>query len=113
MHEMSLAESVLKQVEEVASREGARRVNGIYLDIGELSSVEVESLRFCFDVVLKGSVAEGAELNITLIPGLAWCIPCGENVSIRERWGTCPNCGSHQLQPTSGTEMRIREIEIV
>ena len=39
-------------------------------------------------------------------------MPCGESVAMDEVFGACPRCGSYQLQPTSGTEMRVREIEI-
>ena len=48
MHEMSLAESVLQLVEETAIREKAQRVKLVVLEIGRLSSVEPEAMRFCF-----------------------------------------------------------------
>lgn len=112
MHEMSLAEGVLQIVEDTARREGARRVKAVFLDIGELSSVQPEALSFCLEVVMRGSVAEGAQMVLTPVPGSAWCLPCGETVAIHERYDPCPRCGSHQLQPTGGTEMRVREIEI-
>ncbi|WP_374319321.1 hydrogenase maturation nickel metallochaperone HypA [Aquabacterium sp.] len=112
MHEMSLAEGVLQLVEDTARREGARQVSRVIVEIGELSSVEPEALRFCFDVVTRHSVADGAVLEIIDVPGTAWCLPCGASVRINERYGACPQCGSHQVQPTGGTEMRVKEIEI-
>lgn len=112
MHEMSLAEGVLQLVEETARREQASRVSRVILEIGRLAAVEGEALRFCFDVVTRGSLAEGAVLEIIDVPGSGWCLPCGETVPIEERFGACPKCGSHQVQPTGGTEMRVREIEI-
>lgn len=112
MHEMSLAEGVLQLVEETARREQASRVSRVILEIGRLAAVEGEALRFCFDVVTRGGIAEGAVLEIIDVPGSGWCLPCGETVPIEERYGACPKCGSHQVQPTGGTEMRVREIEI-
>lgn len=112
MHEMSLAEGVLQLVEETARREQACRVSRVILEIGRLAAVESEALRFCFDVVTRGGIAEGAALEIIDVPGSGWCLPCGETVPIEERFGACPKCGSHQVQPTGGTEMRVREIEI-
>jgi len=37
---------------------------------------------------------------------------CAETVPMQERYDVCPQCGSHQLEATGGTEMRVREIEI-
>ena len=60
MHEMSLAEGVLQIVEDAARSQGFSQVTAVRLEIGRLSSVEPEALRFCFDVVVRGSLAEGA-----------------------------------------------------
>lgn len=112
MHEMSLAEGVLQLVEETAQRESARRVKLVVLEIGRMSSVQPEALRFCFDAVTRGSIADGAALEIVDVPGSGWCMQCAATVPMEERYGACPACGSHQVQPTGGTEMRVREIEI-
>lgn len=112
MHEMSLAEGVLQLVEDTARREGARRVKLVVLEIGRLSAVEPEALKFCFAAVTHGSMAQGAALQIDAVPGAGWCLPCGATVPISELYGACPQCGSHQVQPTGGTEMRVKEIEI-
>lgn len=112
MHEMSLAESVLQLVEETASREKAQRVKLVVLEIGRLSSVEPEAMRFCFEAVSRDSIAEQAILEIVEIPGVGWCVPCGAAVEMTEAYSVCPQCGSYQVQPTGGTEMRVREIEI-
>jgi hydrogenase nickel incorporation protein HypA/HybF len=112
MHEMSLAEGIIELVEDTARRENAARVGLVVLEIGRLSSVEPDALRFCFDVVTRGGIADGAALEIVDMPGLGWCMPCGTTVSMNELYGACPVCGSHQVQPTGGTEMRVREIAI-
>src|SRR5574343_849918 len=111
MHEMSLAEGVLQLVEETAQRENASRVKLVVLEIGRLSSVEPEAIRFCFEAVTHGSVAQGAALEIVDVPGAGWCMPCAATVPMSELFGACPHCGSHQVQATGGTEMRVREIE--
>ena len=112
MHEMSLAEGVLQLVEETARREGAAQVKTVVLEIGRLSSVEPEALRFCFEAVTRGSLADGATLEILDVPGAGLCIACGQTVALEEIYGACPACGSHQVQATAGTEMRVKEIEI-
>lgn len=112
MHEMSLAEGVLQLVEDTARREQAQKVKLVVLEIGRLSSVEPEALKFCFEAVTHGSIAHGAALEIVAVPGVGWCLPCAASVPMEEVLGCCPRCGSHQVQPTGGTEMRVREIEI-
>jgi len=112
MHEMSLAEGIIELVEDTARRENAARVGLVVLEIGRLSSVEPDALRFCFDVVTKGGIADGAALEIVDVPGVGWCMPCAVTVPMNELYGACPVCGSHQVQATGGTEMRVREIAI-
>ena len=110
MHEMSIAESVLGIVEESARREGFRRVKEVRLEIGRLAAVEQEALRFCFDAVVRGSVAEGAALEIDETPGTAWCFGCSATVPVGARGDLCPQCGGAQLQVNGGTEMRVKDL---
>ena len=112
MHELALAESMLEIVDATARRHGAGRVKAIWLEIGALSCVGTEALRFCFDAVTRGSVAEAARLEIVTTPGQAWCMPCGEIVPLALLGEPCPRCGSHQLEVARGDAMRVKEIEI-
>ena len=110
MHEMSLAESVLVIVEESARREGLSKVKEVRLSIGRLAAVEAEALRFCFDAVVRGSVAEGAVLAIEETPGSAWCFGCSASVPVAARGDACPRCGGDRLQVNGGTEMRVKDL---
>ncbi|MDD5275139.1 MAG: hydrogenase maturation nickel metallochaperone HypA [Methylovulum sp.] len=112
MHEMSLCESILQVLEEQAHTQQYRKVKTVWLEIGALSGVEVEALRFSFDVVTQGSIAEQATLEIIEVPGQAWCLPCACNVAVQQLYDLCPHCGSHQLQVNSGDQMRIKELEV-
>jgi hydrogenase nickel incorporation protein HypA/HybF len=112
MHELALAESIIALVEEAARRHGAESVTTIRLEIGALSCIDIDALRFCFDAVARGGVAESAELAIDRTPGEAWCMPCGECVPMTALGDPCPSCGSHQLQVTRGDAMRVKDIEI-
>ncbi|BBP04469.1 putative hydrogenase nickel incorporation protein HypA [Sulfuriferula plumbiphila] len=111
MHEMSLAEGVLQILEDTATHHGFQQIKRVRLEIGELACVEVESLRFCLDVVVRGSVAENTMLDIVQTPGGGWCMNCSDTVPISALFSACPRCGSYQVQPTHGTEMRVLELE--
>lgn len=112
MHEMSLCEGVLQLLREHAVSQGFSQVKRVWLEIGALSGVEPQAMRFCFDVVMKESLADGAQLEIIHLPGEAWCMKCGEPVQVTARYQACPQCGSYQLQVTGGDEMRVKELEV-
>jgi hydrogenase nickel incorporation protein HypA/HybF len=112
MHEMALAESVIQIVEETAGRNSAACVRAVWLEVGRLSHVEPEALRFAFDVVKRNGVAHGARLEIVATEGTAWCMKCSQTVALARFGDACPRCGSYQLQVTAGDEMRVKEIEI-
>jgi hydrogenase nickel incorporation protein HypA/HybF len=112
MHEMSLAESVREIVDATARANHARRVTRVRLEIGRLAQVEVQAMRFAFEVVQRGSLAEGATLDIVEPDGAAWCLRCSAPVIIGQRGDACPQCGSHQLQVTGGDRLRVLDIEI-
>lgn len=112
MHEMSLAEGIRQIVEDAGRRQGFRKVKTVVLEIGQLAALEPDSLRFCFDLVMKGSIAEGAVLQIDSLPGRGWCARCAETVPIEALYDACPRCGSYQVQASGGTEMRVKELEI-
>ncbi len=112
MHELSLCESVMQILEDNARLKGYNRVKTLWLEIGELSCVEADALRFSFEVVSRGTLAEGATLEIITVPGLAWCLPCGKHVAVKQRFDACPVCGNFPLQVSGGDEMKIKELEV-
>ncbi len=112
MHEMSLCESILSILEDEAERQDFTSIKKVCLEIGDLAGVELEALRFGFEVVMRGSLAEGATLEIRRIPGEAWCMQCSKTVETRQRFDACPDCGSHQLQVTGGEDLRVSELEV-
>ncbi len=112
MHEMSLAEGVLQLIEDAARRDQFTKVSAVWLEIGQLSSVEPEALAFCFDAVTRNTVADGARLEIITLPGQGWCEACASTVPMTELFGECPHCGACPLEVTAGTEMRVKELEV-
>jgi hydrogenase nickel incorporation protein HypA/HybF len=95
-----------------ARSQGFDRVRTVWLEIGRLSGVEVDAMRFCFDAVTRGTLADQAKLEIIETPGEAWCMQCAKTVVVQQRFDACPECGSYQLQVTGGEEMRIKELEV-
>lgn len=112
MHEMSLAMGILQIVEDAARAQSFQRVRSVYLEIGQLAAVEVEAMRFCFDAVMRGTLAEGAALHVIPLQGQGLCFNCRRTVPLAALYDPCPACGGYAVQATAGTEMRVKELEV-
>ncbi|GAB4199343.1 MAG: hydrogenase maturation nickel metallochaperone HypA [Coleofasciculaceae cyanobacterium] len=108
MHELGITQTIVAIVAEHAKGAKVQRVS---LEIGKLSAIMPDSVRFCFDVCSKGTVLAEANLEIIEIPGLARCRQCGAEVPLEQPFGIC-TCGSVELDLIAGQELRIKEMEI-
>ncbi len=113
MHEMSLAEGIRQIVQDQARAHGFHQVKTLRLEIGRFAGVEKPALAFAFDVVMRGSPAEGARLEMIDLPGRAMCCDCLQTVELADRFAPCPRCGGGKLIPNGGDEMRIKDMEVV
>jgi hydrogenase nickel incorporation protein HypA/HybF len=109
MHELGIAQEI---VEMVCDRSGGARVTRVVLEIGKLSAVLPDAVRFCFDLCVEGTVVEGASLVILETPGRARCRECGGEVRLERPFGRC-ECGNTDLEWLSGEELKIKEFEVI
>lgn len=72
MHELSLCQSAVEIIQRQAEQHDVKRVTAVWLEIGALSCVEESAVRFSFEIVCHGTVAQGCDLHIVykLRPGL-------------------------------------------
>ena len=108
MHELGIAEEV---VAIVGARAGTARVRRVVLEVGRLTAVLPDAVRFCFDLCCQGTPLEGAELEIVEIPGRARCRQCGSEQLLDRPFGRC-GCGNTDLDWLAGEELRIKEMEL-
>ncbi|MEH2424313.1 MAG: hydrogenase maturation nickel metallochaperone HypA [Nostoc sp.] len=108
MHELGITQNIVAIVTEHAKDAKVQRV---LLEIGKLSAIMPDAIRFCFDICTQGTVLAGAKLEILEIPGLGRCRQCGAEIALDKPFGIC-NCGSVQLDLVTGEELKIKEIEI-
>jgi hydrogenase nickel incorporation protein HypA/HybF len=112
MHELALMRDMVEAIEDhLRTKHELRRVRRVVLDVGRVSGVLPDSLQFCFEACVAGSVAEGAALEICEIPGRARCRACGTTIDLSEAYGIC-SCGSAELEWLSGRELRLKELEV-
>jgi hydrogenase nickel incorporation protein HypA/HybF len=108
MHELAITQEVVAIVRE---RLGDARVTRIVLEIGKLSAVLPDAVRFCFDACVEGTPLAGATLEIVETAGLARCRSCDGHVQLDRPFGRCV-CGSSDLDWVSGEELRIKQVEV-
>ncbi len=109
MHELSIAEGV---IDAIVERVGSRSVTSVVLDVGRLSGVSAEALRFCFDVAADGTTVTGAHLEIHEPAGRAHCHACGADFDLPDLIPLC-DCGSANVEVLAGAELRIVSVEVV
>jgi hydrogenase nickel incorporation protein HypA/HybF len=108
VHELAITQEVVALV---AERAAGARVTRVVLEIGRLSAVLPDAVRFCFDLCAEGTVLEGATLDVIETPGQARCRRCGEGVTLTRPFGQCA-CGGTDLEWLSGEELKVKEIEV-
>lgn len=111
MHELSIAQSLLEIITDEAQKHSVERVKKIKLQVGDFAAVVPESLRFCFDLVSKDTVAEGAAIEIEHVGIVARCDKCDLSFDVRDQVFLCPRCGDPAIELVSGRELSILSIE--
>ncbi|MEY3053414.1 MAG: hypothetical protein RLY31_3199 [Bacteroidota bacterium] len=92
MHELSIVLHIVDCAEEAARSASASRIDGIVLEIGALSGVELPALTFVWEEGVRGSLLEGAERTIVEVPGNGQCRACGHAFAMETLYDPCPAC---------------------
>lgn len=113
MHEISIVEALIDQVEREVARSGEQgRVVRLYLSIGRLSGVCPDSLRFAWELLAPETSLAGAAMHITEPKAVCCCGKCGAKTEIEELLAQCPECGSPAIHFDGGREMILETIEL-
>jgi hydrogenase nickel incorporation protein HypA/HybF len=108
MHELAITEGVVAAVSE---RLPDAKIICVRLEIGALSGVVADSVRFCFDLVTEGTSLEGARLEIVQSPANCQCRSCGQEFEPDGLIALCP-CGSADAAVLAGAELRILSVQV-
>jgi hydrogenase nickel incorporation protein HypA/HybF len=113
MHELPITQHILEIVLRHAQQADAVRVTDIYLVIGQLSSYVDESIQFYWDVLCRGTLAEGAQLHFEPVKAEVACQTCGARSPLAQIGQGCPQCGSLRLKVVAGEEFYVRAIRVL
>jgi len=112
MHELSVCQALIEQVEAVAREQNAARVLLIRLGIGPLSGVEPQLLEQAFYIARAGSIAADAELQVNTLPIQVSCRACGAVSEAQAARLVCAVCGDWHTTLVSGDELQLTQVEL-
>ena len=125
MHELSIALEICRNVERALTdaaggepggsdlkEKFAGRVRLVKVRVGELSGVEPDSLSFSFEAAVKGTVLDGARLDIVKVPVKYRCGGCSAETAGEFPLVRCPACASAKLELIGGRELEVLSAEV-
>lgn len=111
MHELSIALSMIEQVEEEADKRGGS-VEAVHVRLGVLSGVDIQALRFAYEMAREGTRLAAARLEIESVPLLVFCPRCARTRAPAPDRIACPFCITPEQQILQGKELEVRAFEI-
>lgn len=112
MHEMSLMEGIFEALHKSIEPYPGARVIKVNLVVGALTNAVPDALEFAFEAFSKGTRAEGAQLEIELVPLTIKCGQCNWEGPGEVTQFECPKCQSWQLEIVTGRELLIKSLEV-
>ncbi|CAG0978953.1 Hydrogenase maturation factor HybF [Anaerolineae bacterium] len=112
MHELGIAQEMLKIAVEYAAKHNAKRITGFNIEMSAMADESEDSLRFHLDTLMRGTIAEGAHVEITQVPVQVTCLACGNDFHLTADIAICPRCSSAQVRVQDSEEFRLASIEV-
>jgi hydrogenase nickel incorporation protein HypA/HybF len=112
MHEVGMMQSILDTAVERAKQEGAQHIRLVQMRVGEASGMVPESLKFAFEVVKKGTIAEDAHLQIDYVPTVCYCCNCYLEFQPVDQIYECPQCHQMSTEVRQGKEFVLEFLEV-
>jgi hydrogenase nickel incorporation protein HypA/HybF len=112
MHELALMEELHRIALASAATQGAERIHRVMLRVGRLSGVDPDALAFAFEVVMAGGIAQGATLELEVVPTQCRCRGCGQRFEPEDVIFACPICGELSADVLRGRELELTGLEV-
>ena len=112
MHEQSIVQSLLTLALDNAEKAGARRILSINLVVGDYTGIEEHAVNFYFGFLSKDTIAAGARIEYTRVPGQLRCRDCDILFPMQKRDYRCPECEGRRVEIVGGRELYIENIKI-
>jgi hydrogenase nickel incorporation protein HypA/HybF len=110
MHELSIADAIVRIA---CTHAGERQIETVEIKVGHLRQVVPDSLAFAFTLVAEGTVAEGAELVMDVVPAAGVCRACGVESELPGFPLACARCGGLDIELVRGEELLVDTLTMV
>lgn len=119
MHELSMADAIVKTAIEVAEKNNAQEITEVTIEIGEFTLLNPEQLKFMIEVLGENTLLEGADIVIEKISIEIKCKSCNfvgavpsDDLDHFVPIIDCPECESRDLEIIKGRECNVKTIKI-
>jgi hydrogenase nickel incorporation protein HypA/HybF len=112
MHELSIAQALVEQLDGLAARERATRVTRVEIAVGALSGADPDALALAYPAAAEGTRAAGSELVIHRVAARIRCRDCGRETATGEPVPACA-CGSERIEWLAGRELDLLRAELL
>lgn len=109
MHEFGIAEAILAAVE---NRADGRRVRRARVQAGAMLRITEPAINHAFAMVADGSLAEGAQVDLVIVPVQLVCRSCGQTAASVDPFVTCPECGGTDIETEGGDDLVLESIQM-
>lgn len=111
MHEQSLVQAILNQVEQVCRRNDAGQVTTVRVEVGPMSCVDPTLLAAAFARTARSSTTANAELVVDEVPLTARCIDCENDFQVKAFEFKCPECEG-RVKVIRGDEVQLVSVTV-
>lgn len=112
MHELSIAQSIIDIIHQHVPAPDLAKVRSINVLVGAASGVVAESLAFSYTAIVAGTPLASSTMEVEHVPYHISCRACGVESDQDDGLRICPMCGSSDTIIVSGTELRVKDIEL-
>jgi hydrogenase nickel incorporation protein HypA/HybF len=112
MHELSVAEALISQMEEILNKENAQKALSAKLLVGALSGIEIDALEFALPIAAEGTKIEKCDFFMEKIPVTVECKDCSKKSEPELPLVECAHCGSSNVNIIEGKDFTLKSMEI-
>lgn len=112
MHELAVTQALLDLALQHAEQAAAKQITDIHIVMGELSTNVDDSVQFYWEMIARGTLAEGARLHFRRVPAELQCVHCSHTYCPADGELVCPQCHSTNVRIIAGEEFYLDSIDI-
>ena len=112
MHELGIAQEMLKVALDYAAKNNAKRIAAFHVEMSAAADESEDSLRFHFEHLTRGTIAEGAHIEFTRLPIQFRCLDCANEFVLEAQVVACPHCSGRRVQPLGSDAFKLTSIDV-